>query len=430
MRCLGHFVVLAALFTLWANVPAPAQDMNRARRTIATLASSAFHGRGYVKQGEHKAAAYLRKRFADLGLQQLAPDYTQSFSLPINTFPGHAALRVDELSLRAGEDFIAEPGSGPAKLEGAVFTLDTLIFTQEAAQQQLLATNLRAHSLVLRQPDVARLSKLPAAVQEHLASAASRITLVQGKLTASLANQQLAQPQVQVLASKWPSAAKTIRLRLDAVFQPAYQTQNLVGYLPGRVHPDSFLVVTAHYDHLGMLGHRAYFPGANDNASGTAMLLELAAHFAQPANRPACSLVFIAFGAEEAGLLGSQYFVEHPLVPLPSIRFLLNLDLLGTGQEGATVVNGRVFEAQYQLLTQLNAAGHYLPSLAARGRAANSDHYHFSERGVPAFFLYTRGTPTFYHDVQDRAATLPLTGFAGAFGLLRDFLRTLDTPGK
>jgi aminopeptidase YwaD len=232
------------------------------------------------------------------------------------------------------------------------------------------------------------------------------------------------------VAERWPTAARTVRLRLDAVFQPAYQTQNIVGVLPGRVQPDSFLVVTAHYDHLGRLGHRAYFPGANDNASGTAMLLELAEHYTRPENRPAYSLVFLAFGAEEAGLVGSRYFVEHPLVPLPSIRFLLNLDLLGTGQEGATVVNGRVFESEYQLLQQLNTNGQYLPSLAARGRAANSDHYYFSEQGVPAFFLYTRGTPSFYHDVQDKAATLPLTGFPGAFRLLRAFLDALGAHSK
>ncbi|QJX49167.1 M20/M25/M40 family metallo-hydrolase [Hymenobacter taeanensis] len=308
--------------------------------------------------------------------------------------------------------------------------LDTLIFGQGAAQQHLLSTDLRQQVLVLHQHDAARLSKLPAALQAHLLTAAARVTLVPNKLTASLASVQQAQPQVQVLAQSWPEQVSNIRLQLDAVLQSAYQTQNLVGSLPGRVQPDSFLVVTAHYDHLGMLGKHTYFPGANDNASGTAMLLELAAHYARPENRPAYSVIFIAFGAEEAGLVGSQYFVEHPLVPLDRIRFLLNLDLLGTGEEGATVVNGRVYEQQYQLLNTLNTAGHYLPALAARGRAANSDHYFFSEKGVPAFFLYTRGGPTAYHDVHDQAAPLPLTGFIGAFSLLCDFLNLLGANSQ
>ncbi|WP_210116216.1 M28 family metallopeptidase [Hymenobacter fodinae] len=409
---------------------AVAQNMDRARETISALAGPAMHGRGYVNNGEHLAASYLRSRFAEIGLLPLTPEYTQSFTLPINTFPGRAKLRVDGKLLRPGVDFIAEPSSGPGFLTGHVYQLDTLVFHQEGAQQRLLSIDLRHRVLVLQQPEVARLAQLPAALQAHLRTAAARVTLVPTKLTASLASEQQSQPQVQVLAQRWPEQARRITLRLDAVLQPAYQTQNLVGLLPGRVQPDSFLVVSAHYDHLGRLGQRTYFPGANDNASGTAMLLELAAYYARPENCPAYSLVFIAFGAEEAGLVGSRYFVDHPLVPLSHIRFLVNLDLLGTGEEGATVVNGRIFTQQYQLLTNLNSAGHYLPALAARGRAANSDHYYFSERGVPAFFLYTRGGPTAYHDVHDQATTLPLTGFRGAFGLLRDFLNRLGANSE
>ena len=128
---------------------------------------------------------------------------------------------------------------------------------------------------------------------------------------------------------------------------------------------------------------------------------------------------------EEAGLLGSGYFVAHPLVPLRRIRFLVNLDLLGTGELGATVVNGRVLEAPYRRLVALNEAHHYLPQLAARGRAANSDHFPFSEAGVPAFYLYTRGGSAAYHDVNDRPEALSLAGFVGATRLLRDFLNEL-----
>ena len=217
----------------------------------------------------------------------------------------------------------------------------------------------------------------------------------------------------------------TATMQIDADLQHNYQTQNLAAIIRGHAQPDSFLVVSAHYDHLGMMGRKAYFPGANDNASGVAILLELAAHYARPENRPAYSVVFLLFGAEEAGLVGSRYFVAHPLVPLPRIKFLVNLDLLGTGEEGATVVNGKVYEPAYQRLTALNDAHHYLPRLTARGRAANSDHFPFSEAGVPAFFLYTRGGSQAYHDVHDRPAALSLAGFAGAFELVRDFLDTL-----
>ena len=226
----------------------------------------------------------------------------------------------------------------------------------------------------------------------------------------------------KAVPSPFKPATATVQL---AVKNEVFTTENVLGYLEGSDKKDEVLVVSAHYDHLGMMGRRTYFPGANDNASGVALLLELAAHYARPENRPAFSVVFLLFGAEEAGLVGSRYFVAHPLVPLKSIKFMVNLDLLGTGEEGATIVNGRVFEAPYRRLLALNNAHHYLPALGARGRAANSDHFPFSEAGVPAFFMYTRGGSPAYHDVNDKPAALSLAGFAGAFGLVRDFLGEL-----
>ncbi|WP_170172455.1 M28 family metallopeptidase [Hymenobacter rigui] len=444
MKRAATFSTLVALALLGFH-PAHSQDMPRVRRTISTLASPAFQGRGYVRDGDKKAAQYLCQRFEQLGLQPLAPGYRQSFTLDVNSFPGALKLELNlgmlrfpvlgsTRRLRPGIDFIAAPASGSGKVGGPfsavpIWRFDTLTFTSSTAQQLLLRHPWHGGGLVLRAADERRLITLPLPLRQHLDSAALRLTLVP-KLTASLAPDQATQMRLEVLEPVWNSIPSTasgptvalVAARVEAKLQRQYHTQNIVGYLPGRIQPDSFLVVTAHYDHLGTMGRRTYFPGANDNASGTAMLLELAAYYARPENRPAYSLVFIGFGAEEAGLIGSQYFVEHPLVPLNRIRFLLNLDLLGTGSEGATVVNGRVFERQFQQLQQLNAEHRYLPALGARGRAANSDHYHFSEQGVPAFFLYTRGGTTAYHDVEDRPETLPLTTFPQVFQLLRDFL--------
>ena len=432
----------SSFFALAASAQAPAPDLGRARRTIEELASPKLRGRGYVQGGEHLAAAYLRGRLRQLGLQPLAADYTQSFTLDVNTFPGKVALTLltqPPRSLVPGRDFIVAPESGFWHSTGRyqVVPLDTLVFTDSTAWHQYLTPYARldgsrpkpgpettarlSQAVSVRARDEARLAQLPLTMQQYLAQR-PRFTLVP-KLTASIADKQTSEPHLEILASSWPNGAKEFfTLQLDAQLLYNYQTQNLAAIIPGRVQPDSFLVVSAHYDHLGMMGSKTYFPGANDNASGVALLLELAAHYAQPENQPACSVVFLLFGAEEAGLVGSQYFVAHPLVPLPRIKFLVNLDLLGTGEEGVTVVNGKVFAPAYQRLTALNDAQHYLPRLTARGKAANSDHYPFSEAGVPAFFLYTRGGSQAYHDVNDQPAALSLAGFVGAFGLVRDFL--------
>ncbi|MBY0425016.1 MAG: M20/M25/M40 family metallo-hydrolase, partial [Cytophagales bacterium] len=192
--------------------------------------------------------------------------------------------------------------------------------------------------------------------------------------------------------------------------------------IDGTHQPDSFLVITAHYDHLGRMGPSVYFPGANDNASGIAFLLEMADYFKN--NPPKYTVVFIAFAAEEIGLLGSEYFVNHPLIPLENIKFLVNLDLVGTGDDGIQVVNSTIFTKEFAQLKSINDQENYFQTVKTRGKAANSDHYHFSEKGVPSFFIYALGGITAYHDINDTYEKLPLTKFKELFQLTLKFLNS------
>ncbi|MBC7450176.1 MAG: M28 family peptidase, partial [Cytophagales bacterium] len=156
------------------------------------------------------------------------------------------------------------------------------------------------------------------------------------------------------------------------------------------------------------------------NASGVSMMLELAHYYKK--HPPVYTMVFIAFAAEESGLIGSSWFVNHPLVALASIHFLINLDLLGTGDDGIMVVNGAIYKEQYNKLVELNEQSKLLAAVKKRGEAANSDHYPFYKRKVPCFFIYTLGGITAYHDVQDVAATLPLTKYKEVFELITLFV--------
>ncbi|HAZ92865.1 MAG TPA: aminopeptidase, partial [Chitinophagaceae bacterium] len=142
----------------------------------------------------------------------------------------------------------------------------------------------------------------------------------------------------------------------------------------------------------------------------------LARYYAQ--NPQPYSMAFIAFAGEEAGLIGSKYFTENPLVPLTSIRFLLNTDLAGTGTNGITVVNATEFPKEFAWMNQVNDENKLLVKINSRGKAANSDHYFFTEKGVPSFFFYTLGGVTAYHDIYDRAEALPLNEFEDLFKLI------------
>jgi len=244
------------------------------------------------------------------------------------------------------------------------------------------------------------------------------------KLLWSVSTEQALYPKLQVLKTAMPKG-KTIKVDIFSQIN-AHSTQNVIGYVRGSVYPDSFIVFTAHYDHLGKMGKDVYFPGANDNASGTAMLLDLSRHFASCNPKSKYSVVFIAFAGEEAGLLGSYYYTQHPLFPLNQIKLLMNLDLMGTGSKGATVVNATEFPQQYNLIEIVNAEKDYLPALYQRGKAQNSDHYFFSEMGVPAFFMYLMGEYPYYHEPEDKAENLKLEKYENTFLLMCDLVKELE----
>ena len=180
---------------------------------------------------------------------------------------------------------------------------------------------------------------------------------------------------------------------------------------------------TAHYDHLGGFGDSLYFAGANDNAAGVALMLSIAKWY--QAHPPPFSVVFIAFAGEEVGggLMGSKYYTDHPAIKLKNISFLINLDLVGNGEEGITVVNATEFPSAFSLMQKINKSQNYLSNIYSRGKARNSDHYWFTENGVPSFFIYTMGKRKAYHDVLDISSTLALPEVNDLQLLITEFIR-------
>jgi aminopeptidase YwaD len=400
-----------------------AQDMIRVRATIDTLCSPGMYGRGYVTHGEKMAADYLAKRFTTIGLQPFNQSYFQPFTLNINTFPKPIQLKMDGKKLVPGQDYILNSISQKGRGKGKVVRFDTLILTDETARQRFLQSQVKNKVMVYEKRHYAKLVELPLDFLNKVYEAKAIIELQNSnKLTASLSPSQLSKPLFEMKQTDFNPATKKVKFKAYAELIPNYPTQNVIGYLKGTAEPDSFIVVTAHYDHLGTMG-QVYFPGANDNASGTSMLLELAQHFAQ--HPPKYSVVFMSFGAEEAGLIGSKYYVDHPLFPLRQIKFLMNLDLLGTGDDGLMVENALAMNTEFEILNRINQQHTYFPALSKRANAPNSDHFFFSVKGVRSVFFYTLGGIKAYHDVNDRAETLPLTKYKEVFGLLRQFVEEL-----
>jgi len=360
-----------------------AQDSTYTRNIINTLTSKEFWGRGYTKDGMKKSADYLAAAYQKIGLLPMGLSYKQTFNFPVNTFPGKMMVAINGQKLIPGKDFIVSNESPGAKQKAILNKMDSL---------------------------------------NYQASPSLKI-LLKDKLTWSVATEVGDITTIQLNKKNFTAVLKEINVDIENKFIPNFEAANVCGLVKGTKFPDSLLIITAHYDHLGGMGAETYFPGANDNAAGVATLLSLAKYYA--ANPQPYSIGFICFAGEEAGLLGSRYFVENPLIPLSKIKFLINLDLVGTGEAGMTVVNASVYPKAFALLNTINNQNHYISKINSRGKAANSDHYFFTEKGVPAFFIYTQGGPSAYHDVFDKPETLPLTAYKNLFKLIVGFNQKL-----
>jgi len=417
VSCVAVFLLLATCY-----LSLQAQDLNRARGVVETLSLPFFGGRGYVDAGDSLVAEFAAKEFTIAKLKPYSDSYFQNFSFPVNTFPGKVSVKVNRKSLMAGKDYILDPASPSLKGKFKVLQLDSSIFSNP---NFIFSADKRKTVLVYPSVWEKRISKLSPELKSNIQSFPLLLKTVDKKLTYSVAREVEKQCSIEILTKSFPAKSKKIKVEIENKFIPNHKARNVIGFVEGGTKKDSFLVVTAHYDHLGRMGKNTYFPGANDNASGVAMMLEMAHYFSDSIHRLPYSVLFIGFAGEEAGLVGSQFYANNPLFPLSKIKFLLNLDLMGSGKEGITVVNGTVFGKEFGMLDSLNKANNYLPLLKPRGKAANSDHYHFSEKGVPAFFVYTMGEITAYHDVYDTPSVVTFSKFKEVFALLTAFLSRL-----
>ena len=363
------------------------QDTSYARQVIKKLTSKELLGRGYVNDGVNKAADYLTKELKTIGVLPFGKTYAQPYSFPVNTYPGKMSVTLNGKLISPGKHYLIYPSAKTVKEGFQLFKTDSVTYKATDGRREV--------------PLQVKLKK---------------------KLTYTVETEITDQTTIELLKDSFPNELKTVDVIFENKFIPEFKCLNLTGYIKGTQQPDSFLVFTAHYDHLGAMGKEAYFPGANDNASGVSVLLNLAKYYkTHPAKY---SVAFLFFSGEEAGLLGSKYYSEHPVFPLSKIKFLTNLDLLGTGDDGIMVVNATVFKPQFEKLNRINTEKNYVKQIKQRGKAANSDHYWFTEKGVPSFFIYTMGGIQAYHDIYDIEKTLPLTKYMEVCKLLIEYTAT------
>jgi hypothetical protein len=415
------------------------------RSTVEALTGSGMDGRRAGTPGGDLAATRIAEWLKAAGLQPGGErgSFFQSFVVTTATrvAPG-AALTVNGRALDLGRDWaphggslrervagevvfvgygVSEPGAGWDDWAG-VDVRDRIALALDGAPPQLAgARTSRLEKLVAARHAGARALLLVAAPLPTLAATDAAVRLVSATLTPAAADALLAPAGTslarltETLAQRH-APASTLLAGVSADLRVALEVAdrnavNVIGILPGAdaALADEALVLGAHYDHLGVSGGAVY-PGADDNASGTAVVVGLARAFAAAGARER-TLVFALFGAEEMGLVGSGHYVKAPAVPLARTAAMLNFDMVGRLRDGTLSVSG--VESGRGLRGVVSEA---LDAVRVAASVADSpfgpsDHSQFYGAGAPVLFFHTGDHPD-YHKPTDTADRIDAAGMA------------------
>jgi hypothetical protein len=474
---------LLAGAALWAaDTPGGAAiDAGRYLEHIKVLASEKMRGRGTGTRELEKAAAVIADQFKEAGLRPVNGSYFQRF--PVTTQArlrggNRVALTIDGKREMLGFDreFIPLNFSAAGEASGDVVFVGYGITAPEYNYDDYAGIDVKGKIVVFfrREPQETE-DKSPFAgrvytrhaqfdskatnAKLHGARAAIVLTDILSAGSGDLerfaknagpanAGIPLVMMKVEVAERMFEKAGKNLReihREIDTdlkprsfAFPPSVQlhvradvervvktVKNVVGYLPGET--DEYVVVGAHYDHLGMGEQFSMAPsmvgkahlGADDNASGTAGVLELARWMAgQP--KPKRGVLFMTFAGEELGLLGSSYYVNNPLLPIEKAVAMINMDMIGRIKDGRVFVGGSGTGASFgELLKRLPAPVGLQLDLSETAGYGSSDHTSFTTKQVPVLFFFS-GLHEDYHKPSDTwqkinsKAAAELVGYIGS----------------
>jgi hypothetical protein len=395
------------------NFKASAQDSIYARNVIKILTSPELHGRGYAFKGDSIAAEFISKGFTRFQLKKWTTDYYQFYTISTNVFEGNTKIDFGKNYSSTSPSDALQIVANSVQAKGKF----------KIIPYKMLVNNLRPSKIKNK---FIVLDKTQGEEEINSIYKPKGLIFLYEKLNAYSPRKGCKKSDcitIYLLKDSVSGALKNISIDLDARFIENYQTQNVCGYIEGTLYPDSFFAIGAHYEHLGQIGADYIFHGANDNAAGVAMLLDLARYFSLPENQPDYSIAFLAFSSEEIGLLGASYFVENSPIPLENIKLMLNLDVMGTGEKGFTFVGGEVFADEFNLFSEINTEKKYIENLIPREMTANSDHYPFYAKGCKSMFIFGMGQSGKYHHPSDTLENLSLGGYANLFKLIVDYIK-------
>ncbi len=424
---------------------------------IEYLSSDSLKGRFTGSPGDSLAAEYIRNEFRSYGLVPLSGDGFQRFSVTGRLVPGEDnSLYIDGKELTSEKDFMpfafssGSAGESEIIFAGYGFSINedslkwndykgidvsgkwVLVLRADPDTDKpdspfipysgdrgkaLLAGDLGTAGILL----VSGESFDPLDTFESLNPDDFSVGIPALRIKREIADKILSRRKtsVSMLEKQFRQSGKPQSFRTGITARASSEiiremkvTRNVVMMLPGEdeVLKNEYVILGAHYDHLGMGGKGsssmagdtvAIHPGADDNASGVGMILELAEKFASTKGSHKRSLIFIAFSGEEQGLLGSKYFTENPGIELSKVNAMINLDMVGRLSDSKVLQISGIGTAEgfKDLITAVNDTNLIAPAFSEEG-TGRSDHTSFYGKNIPVLFYFT-GAHSDYHKPGD-----------------------------
>ncbi|HOZ40914.1 MAG TPA: M28 family peptidase [Flavobacteriales bacterium] len=451
LYCWGVPAALCAQLDSTALKYAASITTDDLKRHLEVLASDAYEGRDTGKEGQKKAARYLREAFNAMGIpaihveEGISEGYFQPFTL-VQDRSGSLSLTTGYDTLQWLEDlfYIQENISGSFTVdqlrylgrsnEWAGTTKDAVVLMRSTAPATELRSNLHTWTDQARSAGARLLLVAQPGLREEFSN--SDLNVPQGRLRqADTAPRPRSGPQVMVVddavvdallaRGTWAKLQRSrkprqVSARFTVHHDPAQlqvHTENVLAYIEGSDKKDELVVLTAHYDHVGVEKGEVY-NGADDDGSGTVALLEMAEAFAQAkaaGHGPRRSILIMPVSGEEKGLLGSEYYSDHPVFPLEHTVADLNIDMIGRTDSAHAGKDPYIYIiGSDRLSSELHAINEQANRLYAGLRldytynAADdpnrfyyrSDHYNFARKGIPSIFYFS-GVHEDYHKPTD-----------------------------
>ncbi len=455
-------IILTLAITMFAqeNITEKALKSISAESLLTTdifLSSQELGGRLAGSRGFYKAAKYAAERFKRYGLQALGDGgYFQNFFVEYNDITGPCVFQKIEnnravKNYKLGKDYVCRGFTGSGDITAPLVFVGYGISEPELGYDDYANIDVKDKIVVAfkynpkwkpengvfknaypREKSLLARSKGAKAIlfvsfpndknpQKPIGSVLSgkgeqpedfpqlHIDLQTAKDFFSNSGYTLKELQTKIDAERKPHSVElksVARIKVKARYEKHRKTMNVVALLEGadKELKHEYVVIGAHLDHVGMQAREIYFPGANDNASGSSTVLEVAKAFAENNIRPKRSVIFVLFSSEEAGLFGSKFFVEHPPVPLEQIKVMINLDCVAHG-DSLKIGGGKSAPELWTLARELDKKYTQI-TVKQTWSGGGADATPFFEKGIKTLYFVSTNSYTYLHLPQDTPETL------------------------